>query len=362
MKDKKLILIAGVAAALVLGLGSWLIYNKTENDLVPIEPSTNEYAEENGLGNRDESSSEPSFVAQNESLIGKVWYNKADNSPLVFIDGQNFVWYQSNENSSDNALAGTYEFYYGPDAYLVIENRFENGEEPQGSELSSVMILNVLSAKDNGKELVDSSFEVVLFGNSDIEFSEFSYIDMDSLDQYYFSTSMIELVDEEKLLEEVMKDVVYQENTEAWKIFEINFNGKILSYPYSATELMQMGWKCSEINGENGEAYLYNSDTQAYIEVVFADSITDKLSMFDMKNDDQTKLILANGITWGATESEVLSAFGQPNQIARGGINQKIYRYNKVDGQMELYLFTDDANYNKNMGLQQISIHTYIND
>ena len=362
MKGKKLILIAVVMTALCGGLGYWAMQSNIKDDLVPIETVNGEHAEENGLASREESSSNPSFAAQNESLVGKVWYNKADNSPLVFIDGQNFVWYQDDKHSSDNALAGTYEFYYGPDAYSVIEDRFENDSKPEDSELSSVMILNVLSAKDNGKELVDSSFEVVLFGNSDIEFSEFSYIDMDSLDQYYFSTSMIELVDEEKLLEEVMKDVVYQENTEAWKIFEINFNGKILSYPYSATELMQMGWKCSEINGENGEAYLYNSDTQAYIEVVFADSITDKLSMFDMKNDDQTKLILANGITWGATESEVLSAFGQPNQIARGGINQKIYRYNKVDGQMELYLFTDDANYNKNMGLQQISIHTYIND
>ena len=360
MKSKKLILIAVVIAALCGCLSYWTMYPKS--DLVPIESIDRGHVEESGLGSREESSSDPSFIAQNESLVGKVWYNKADNSPLVFIDGQNFVWYQDNDHSSDNSLAGTYEFYYGPDAYAVIEDRFENDSVPEGSESSSVMILNVLSAKEDGKELLDSLLEIVFFGSSDIEFSEFSYIDMDSLNQYYFSTSMIELVDEEKLLEEVMKDVVYQENTNAWKSFEINFNGKILSYPYSATELMQMGWKCSEINGENGEAYLYNQNTGAYIEVVFADNVTDKLSTFDMKNDGETKLVLANGITWEASESEVLSAYGQPDQIARGGINQKIYRYNQTDGQMELYIFTEDANYNKNTGLQQVSIHAYIND
>ena len=360
MKSKKLILIAVVLAALCGGLGYWSMLSRDE--LVSIESIDSEHVEESGLGSREESTSDPSFVAQNESLVGTVWYNKADNSPLVFIDGHNFVWYQDEKHSSDNALAGTYEFYYGPDAYSVIEDRFENDTVPQGSELSSVMILNVLSAKEGGKELVDSPLEIVFFGSSDVEFSEFSYIDMDSLNQYYFSTSMIELVDEEKLLEEVLKDGVYQENTDAWKSFEINFNGKILSYPYSAAELMQMGWKCSEVNGENGEAYLYNQNTGAYIEVVFADSVTDKLSMFDMKNDGETKLVLANGIIWGASESEVLSAYGQPDQIARGGINQKIYRYNQTDGQRELYIFTEDANYNKNTGLQQVSIHAYIND
>ena len=363
MKNKKFIVIA-VVMLLVLSAGMIFISEKLKNDAFsdPSNTSQEEYIKENWLDNREESTPEPSFEAQNESLIGKVWYNKADNSPLVFVDGQNFVWYQDEKYSSDNALAGAYNFYYGRDAYKVIEERFEDGTVPQGSDLSSVMLLEVLSAKVDGEEIASESFQVILFGNSDVDLSEFSYVEMDSLEQYYFSTSMYEVVDEEKLLEEVMKDVVYQEDTEAWKSFEISFNGKLLSYPYSTLELMQEGWVCSEINGENGEAYIFNKETQAVIEVVFMDNVTDKISELDMKNDGKTKLILANGITWGASESEVIGAFGEPDQISRGGINQKIYRYNKPDGQMELYIFADDANYNKNTGLQQISIHNYINE
>lgn len=354
MRNKKIGL---VLLSLLVLFGSLLLIPKDTT----IESIHQDSVSENLLTDRSDSVSEPSFSAQNESLIEKVWYNKADNSPLVFVDGQNFVWYQNQDYSSDNSLSGQYSFYYGPDAYAVIKDRFENGSEPEGSDLSSVLILNVLSAKDDGKELVDSPFEVVLFGNSDIDFSEFSYVDMDSLEQYFFSTSMIELVDEERLLEEVLKDVVYKDNPDVWKTFELNLNGNILSYPYSAFELMSEGWKCSEIDGENGEAYLYRANQTSIIEVVFADAISDKINVFDMKNDGTTKLILANGITWGASEAEIISAFGEPDQIARGSINQKIYRYNKANGQMELFIFTDDANYNKNTGLQQISIHNYIN-
>lgn len=115
----------------------------------------------------------------NDLLNNTNWVNYSDNNVIAFSDGY-FVWYKDSDLTSDDAMIGQFSYYKGEKAFNLIGDAL--GEDNTRSENDSVLILNILSDKTDGKETLENSKTLYLFGyNSD---NLMTFIDISSYKEY----------------------------------------------------------------------------------------------------------------------------------------------------------------------------------
>lgn len=118
---------------------------------------------------------------KNDLLNNTSWVNYKDNTIIVFKDGY-FVWYLDNELSSDNCMLGEFTYYKGKDAFALLNSSLN--VDIDKTEEDSVLILSILSYKENGIETLDNVQTKYLFGYHKNEIMNF--VDILSYDEYTF--------------------------------------------------------------------------------------------------------------------------------------------------------------------------------
>lgn len=359
IKNKKNVVII-VSILFLAAIGSLVAYNLSNKKSID-QAQTNS---DDSLEIREQTNPALNYIVPDNSVLaGSDWYN-VDNAPLVFVDGEHWVWYQTNEKNSGNSISGTYETYYGNDAYNAIDSNYfvDEGDRPQSDEYSIVLKLNVLSIQDDNEEVLENSNIKTMMGSLSAE--TLSLMDLDSLMNYTFSAEPNPEKDEnDKInIEDVIKDITYAENTDAWMTFEIKVNGINLAYPYSANDLNKAGLTYIDIDENNGSTKFLLNGNLANVTGIFSNKKTDQLNYLELNNTEGLDVVLANGITWGSSLEDIISAYGEPDEILTGSVNETIYQYNCDKGQMELTVFTEDSLYGNNAGLTRISIHEIYNE
>lgn len=363
--NKKILMVSVVAVVLSVGI-VYAIYSKNEKSEIS-NVKNNEYDLVTGekIDTRTATNDVSKLTmasSDNAVLAGTDWFDQ-ENSPLVFVDGEHWVWYASKDMDSANAISGTYEAFYGKDAYDVLDASYFESEDvrPQGDDYSLTLKLHVLSLQENGEDTLVESSTQTFMGSLSGEL--LSLMDMNNLLQYTFSAEQnpdIEAAD--LVMKEILKDVTYNEDMNAWKTFEIKVNGINVSYPYSSTALKEAGLRYGDVDENTGMTKFKDADGINVLTGIFLNKKSDALSYIDIEASGSVSVTLANGITWGASETDVVKAFGEANEVVRGSLNEKVYRYNDGDMQMELYVHGEDSMQGSELGLTRISIHNFKNE
>lgn len=363
-QNKKIIIIGCLFVAIVIG--TFGLIKMTNSKKANTDVPASSYVDETG---KYIDTRQPTDVNQNLTMLspdnsvlaGTDWFDN-QNAPLIFVDGEHWVWYKEAAMNSENAISGTYETYYGSNAYDTLDENLFNAENarPTASENAIVIKLKVLSIKDGGEEILENPNVLTLMGTV-TDFS-LSLIDVYNLNKYELNAEQnVDIEQADLEANKILEDIVYTENMEAWKSFDLKVNGENLSYPYSSHALSRAGLTYSEPNESNGLTS-FNLNGKPVGEGIFLNKAVDSLSYLNLKETEGLDVVLPNGITWGDGEEEILKAYGEPSQIVRGSINEKVYRYNLDNMQMELFIYTEDCNYGTALGLMQVSINDFVNE
>lgn len=121
------------------------------------------------------------------TLSETVWYCD-DQSVLVFPNDESFVWYKDADfNNAEDYNAGIYKLYTGKEAYKLISSLYSNDEEKPTYNKDNALL--ILFSTNNESEEVETRYYYG-FKYED----KMTYVDLLSLNQYDFYTSIESLV------------------------------------------------------------------------------------------------------------------------------------------------------------------------
>lgn len=173
----------------------------------------------------------------------------------------------------------------------------------------------------------------------------------------------------------------------SWINMQFSLEGVVFNYPWPFRQFEELGWVCSNDPtmtikaGEGLYTYMYHPKLEGYVETIFMTievvNLSDEDKMlretfvhyiiFEITANNATgeivdepyKLILANGITWGSTEEDIIEAYGEPASLMDGpyGSNYTKIVYEQFDGN---YLCKMELWVKKDIGLYEVKIMKYI--
>ena len=190
-KNKKIIIISIIELVLIVFLG-YILYSKV---YVPNKKDTEfkDSIKNISVNNVNQIINDYQTEKEKEELLASIpeinngllnetnWINYSDNNVIAFSDDY-FVWYKDSKLTSDNAMIGQFSYYKGEKAFNLISNYLD--EDAERSENDSVLILNVLSNKEDGEETLESSQTIYLLGYNSGNLM--TYIDISSYKEHSF--------------------------------------------------------------------------------------------------------------------------------------------------------------------------------
>ena len=116
----------------------------------------------------------------NEILNGTNWICYTDKSVIAFSENY-FIWYKDSNITNDNAMIGQFSYYKGDNVFNMLGDSLQDYER---SEDDNVLIIELLSKKEEGEEILETTQFMYLFGYSTGEIMTF--IDISSYKEYEF--------------------------------------------------------------------------------------------------------------------------------------------------------------------------------